>query len=296
MNAALQTLVDRYQPATTADWENALREIVQELALLGLWRSKFFEHAAFYGDTALRIFHGLPRFSEDMDFSLRRPDPAFKLEPHLEAVRAELAALGFQFEAEVKSKRADTAIESAFLKGGTRVNLLCIGAPAGLSEHLPPGQRLRIKLEVDTDPPGGGEDEVRTLLAPIPFQVRLYQLPSLFAGKLHALLCRNWKNRVKGRDFFDFVWYLGRGVSCHLPHLQARMEQTGHWQPGAPLDAAALRRLLVERFEQVDFDQARADVRPFVRDPDALNLWSREFFAGLTPQVRVAELLQPGRG
>ncbi len=291
MNAALQTLVDRYQPVTTVDWENALREIVQELALLGLWRSRFFEHAAFYGGTALRIFHGLPRFSEDMDFSLLRPDPAFKLEPHLEAVRAELAALGFQFEAEVKPKRADTALESAFLKGGTRVNLLCIGAPAGLSGHLPPGQRLRIKLEVDTHPPGGAEDEVSTLLAPIPFQVRLYQLPSLFAGKLHALLCRSWKSRVKGRDFFDFVWYLGKGVPCNLPHLQARMEQTGHWQAGVPFDTAALRRLLVERFAQVDFDQARADVRPFVRDPDALSLWSREFFVSL---VKLARTTQSG--
>ena len=147
-------------------------------------------------------------------------------------------------------------------------------------------QRLKIKLEVDTDPPAGAVDEVRTLLIPIPFQTRLYQLPSLFAGKLHAILCRDWKTRVKGRDFFDFIWYLGKGVPCHLPHLQSRMEQTGHWTEAMPLDETALKQRLSWRFEEVDFDQARDDVRPFVRDADALALWSRDFFLSLAAQVR----------
>ena len=286
MNAALQTLIDRYQPVTSQDWENALREIVQELALLGLWRSKFFEHAAFYGDTALRIFHGLPRFSEDMDFSLLRPDADFHLAPYLEAIRAELSALGFTFEVDRKAKQTTTAIDSAFIKGSTRINLLEIGAPSGLSARFAPTQRLKIKLEVDTDPPAGAHDQVRTLLIPIPFQTRLYKLPSLFAGKLHAILCRNWKTRVKGRDFFDFIWYLGKGVPCHLAHLQSRMEQTGHWTEGTPSDETALKQRLTQRFHEVDFDQARDDVRPFVRDADALALWSRDFFLSLVDQVK----------
>lgn len=286
MNAALQTLIARYQPVTSQDWENALREIVQELALLGLWRSKFFEHAAFYGGTALRIFHGLPRFSEDMDFSLLRPDADFQLEPYLEAIRAELSALGFSFEVDRKAKQVATAIDSAFIKGSTRINHLEIGAPSGLSARFKPTQRFKIKLEVDTDPPAGAHDEVRTLLIPIPFQTRLYKLPSLFAGKLHAILCRNWKTRVKGRDFFDFIWYLGKGVPCHLAHLQSRMEQTGHWTAGTPLDETALKQRLIQRFHEVDFDQARDDVRPFVRDADALALWRRDFFLSLVDQVK----------
>lgn len=286
MNAALQSMIDRYQPDTPQEWENALREIVQELALLGLWRSKFFEHAAFYGGTALRIFYGLPRFSEDMDFSLLKPDADFDLAPYLEAVRAELSALGFTFEVDRKPKQITTAVDSAFIKGSTRINLLEIGAPAGLSSRFPPTQRLKIKLEVDTDPPAGAHDEVRTLLIPIPFQVRLYKLPSLFAGKLHATLCRNWKTRVKGRDFFDFIWYLGKRVPCNLAHLQKRMEQTGHWNPDTTLDEAALKERLTQRFNEVDFDQARDDVRPFVSDDDALALWSREFFLGLVEQVK----------
>jgi len=285
MNQALQSLIDRYQPQTQQQWENALKEIVQELALLGLWRAKFYEHAAFYGGTALRIFHGLPRFSEDMDFSLLEPSGNFGLAPYLEAIRSELASLGFSFEVEPKSKRIETAIQSAFIKGGTRVNLLSIGAPADLRGLLPKLQEIKIKLEIDTHPPSGSAYEVRTLLVPIPFQVKLFTLPCLFAGKLHAVLCRNWKQRVKGRDFYDFIWYLGRGIPCQLPHLQKRMEQTGHWDESRVLDLPALRKLLLERFEAVDFEQAKSDVRPFIRDADELTLWSREFFAGLVERV-----------
>lgn len=289
MNQALQTLIDRNQPQGLRDWENALKEIVQELALLGLWRAKFYEHAAFYGGTALRIFHGLPRFSEDMDFSLLRPNGEFKLDAYLEAIRVELASLGFSFEVETKQKQVNTAIESAFIKGETRVNLLSIGAPEELRERLPKPQKIRIKLEIDTDPPSGASYEVKTLLVPIPFQVRLFALPSLFAGKLHAVLCRKWKSRVKGRDFYDFVWYLGRNVPCDLAHLQQRMAQTGHWDPAAPLDLPTLKDRLHERFQAIDFEQAKADIRPFIQDDAELDLWGNDFFRELVAKVTGTE-------
>ena len=288
MNTALQSLLDRYQLETGADWENALREIVQELALLGLWRSRFYEHAAFYGGTGLRVFHGLRRFSEDMDFSLLQPNADFDLSPYLEAVRAELAGFGFTFEVDQKIKQIETAIDSAFIKGNTRINLLEIGAPEGLQERFPQSQKVKIKLEVDTDPPPGADYEVKTLLVPIPFQVKLFTMPCLFSGKLHAILCRKWKNRVKGRDFYDFVWYLGKETPCHLGHLQKRMEQTGHWNADrdGSLDLKKLKDRLVNRFAAVDFEQAKDDVRPFIRDPDELALWSQEFFSSLANQVR----------
>lgn len=289
MNQALQTLLERYRPQSIRDWENALKEIIQELALLGLWRSKFYEHAAFYGGTALRIFHGLPRFSEDLDFSLLAQDPEFEMATHLESIRMELASLGFTFEVEPKSKGSEAAIESAFIKGETRVNLLSIGAPAGLRDRLPGSQKIKIRLEIDTNPPLDAETEVRTLLVPIPFQVKLFTLPCLFAGKLHAVLCRNWKARVKGRDFYDFVWYLGRNVPCHLAHLQRRMEQTGHWNSSRKLDLEALQERLRERFATVDFEQAKADVRPFLRDTDELALWSNLFFDSLIERLTVLE-------
>ena len=286
MNPALQGLIARYQPATPADWENALREIIQELALLGLWRSKLFEHAAFYGGTALRIFHCLPRFSEDMDFSLLQPAEKFDLNPHLEAIRTELASFGFRFEVEHKSKQIETAIDSAFIKGNTRINLLEIGVPDGLEQIFPRSQKLKIKLELDTDPPSGADYHVETLLVPIPFQVKLFTLPCLFAGKLHAVLCRNWKNRVKGRDFYDFVWYIGRDVPCHIAHLQQRMLQSGHWPTDATLDLDSLKKRLAQRFAEVDFGQAREDVQPFIDDADALALWNEEFFVGLLERLQ----------
>ena len=288
MNVALQGMLDRYQPQTLGDHENALKEIVQELALLGLWRAKFFERAAFYGGTALRIFHRLPRFSEDIDFSLLQPDREFKLAQCLEAVRKELAAFGFSFRVERRNKRVSTAIESGFIKGGTRINLARIGTPDYLRARLPDLQQVRIRIELDTDPPPRAEYEVLTLLTPIPFQVRLFDLPCLFAGKLHAILCRNWKSRVKGRDFYDFLWYLGRQIPCNLRHLQARMVQTGHWRQDRELAIAQLRLLLRQRFEQVAFDQARSDVRPFIRDDAELELWNTAFFQSLAERVEAS--------
>ena len=278
MNSALQELMGRYAPQTRAEYESALREIVQELALLGLWRAKFYEHAAFYGGTALRIFHGLRRFSEDLDFSLLKPDATFDPHPYLRAVEEELTAFGFSVEVERRQKNIETAIESAFIKGETTVNLLRIGAPASLAGGLPRSQLVRIKMEIDTDPPPGAAFEVRTLLVPIPFQVKLYTPPDLFAGKVHAVLCRKWKNRVKGRDYYDFVWYVGRGTPCHLAHLESRMRQTGHWREKRDLTEADVRAFLAERFGQVDFDTAKNDVIPFLRDLEEVALWSPAFF------------------
>jgi len=286
MKPALQELMGRYAPQTRAEYESALREIVQELALLGLWRSKFYEHAVFYGGTALRIFHGLRRFSEDLDFSLLKPDATFDPHPYLRAVEEELTAFGFSVEVERRQKSVDSAIESAFIKGETSVNLLLIGAPASLAGGLPRSQLVRVKMEIDTDPPPGAVCEVRTQLVPIPFQVKLYTPPDLFAGKLHAVLCRKWKNRVKGRDYYDFVWYVGRGTPCHLAHLESRMRQTGHWNEERPLTDADVRALLLKRFEQVDFETAKGDVLPFLRDAAEVALWSPAFFQQLAEGMK----------
>jgi hypothetical protein len=287
IHPALSGLIDRYQPRSSNDYENAVREIVQEIALLGLWRTPFYDHAAFYGGSALRIFHGLQRFSEDLDFSLRQPEPGFALKPYLGAVADELAAWGFQFRAEAIEKTKRTPIESAFLKGGTMTNLLQIGAPPEMAARLPKGQLIRIKLEIDLDPPPGATTAVLSRLVPTPHQVRVYDLPSLLAGKLHAVLCRNWKSRVKGRDFYDLIWYVGRGIPVNLAHLEARMRQSGDWAHDTPLDAAGLRQRLEERFAAVNFEQAKEDIMPFVKDPRELRLWSTGFFMELIPQLQI---------
>ena len=295
MNASLKTLLDGYRPQTPADYQAATREIVQEIALLGLWRGAFFEHAAFYGGTALRIFHGLRRYSEDLDFTLLTGTEALRLERHLAGVAAELAAWGFSFEVERKSAGDRTGIESAFIKGGTQINLLHIGAPSELARRLPGTQKIQIKLELDLRPPPGATTEWRTRLLPSPYQARLYDLPSLFAGKLHAVLCRGWKSRVKGRDFHDFVWYVSRGIRPNLPHLAARMRQSGHWTGDDPTPSG-LRDLLRRRIVTVDFKRAAEDVVPFLHDPREVELWSAEFFLNLTEHQLALDEPRENRG
>jgi predicted nucleotidyltransferase component of viral defense system len=287
MNKALEDMLRPYNPVTPLDWTHAIREVVQEIALLGLWRSGFFEEAAFYGGTALRIFHGLNRFSEDLDFSLLEEGGSVRLESALASIRTELAAWGLSFEAESKSSGNRTGIESAFLKGNTRINLLNVGVPEELNRYFPHNQKVTIKLELDTTPPPLASTEVKTHLLPTPFQVRLYDLPSLFAGKLHAMLFRDWKSRVKGRDFYDFVWYISRRVPVNLPHLEARIIQS-EAQQTERFNIDAVQTLLKDRIRSVDIAAAAEDVRPFLRDPRELQLWNEEFFMQLIPQLRAA--------
>ncbi len=278
MHDAIRTMLARYALQTDDDCVNALREILQELALLGLWRSKFFEHAAFYGGTALRVLHGLDRYSEDIDFSLLAPDPGFSLGQYGESLAREIGSFGFHVEFEQRAPTRRTAIESAFLKADTLEQLLVIEADPDLLAGRHPGAALRIKLEVDTDPPGGFETESRYLLRPIPFAVRAYSLPDLLAGKLHAILCRKWRTRVKGRDWYDLAWYAGRHPRVRLSHLEARMRQSGDHPEDAPLTRVRLMELLNQAVDRLDVDRARDDVVRFIPDPRSVEIWSNDFF------------------
>ncbi|MCP4155862.1 MAG: nucleotidyl transferase AbiEii/AbiGii toxin family protein, partial [bacterium] len=188
MNKAITTLLENYPLDTIDDYESAVKEVIQQLALLGLWRSKFYEHAAFYGGTALRLFYGLRRFSEDLDFSLLERDPDFNFEPHLKAIEKEIESFGFKFSVEKRKKEFVSPIESAFIKGNTRINLLYIEATEGIVKGADVKKKLKIKLEIDTQPPPGSLYDVKTLLTPIPFSVKTFSTPDLFAGKLHAVL------------------------------------------------------------------------------------------------------------
>ena len=284
MNPALHDMVTAYKPVTPGDYQNAAREVVQEIALIGLWRGGFFEQAAFYGGTALRIFHGLPRYSEDLDFTRLAEDSGIRLDSYLPGIATELAGWGFTFDAVSKSEGGRSGIESAFLKGNTQMNLLQIGAPSDLATRLPRNQKIQIKLELDLNPPPFATTEVRTQLLPTPYQVRLYDPGSLFAGKLHAVLCRAWKSRVKGRDFYDLVWYVARRIPPNIAHLEARMRQSGHWG-NESLTPQRLRDLLKERFQVVNIRNAVEEVRVFLKDPRELDLWSRDFFQSLTDRI-----------
>jgi predicted nucleotidyltransferase component of viral defense system len=278
MNPAVASMLEKYDLRSAADYVHALREILQEIALCGLWRGKFFEKAAMYGGTALRVLYGLDRFSEDMDFSLLKPGGDPDLARYWKFVEKELNGWGFTASLTPKKKTARSAVESAFLKTGTRESLLAIDASPEITGTVHPRQRLRIRIEVDTDPPPGFNTQARVLLQPIPFSVRVYDLPSLFAGKMHAVLCRDWATRVKGRDWYDFVWHVGRGTELDLNHLEARMRQSGHYREKHALDAATFIRLLKERIETVNLERARREVERFLPDPASVEIWSRSFF------------------
>lgn len=285
-NPAILTMLERYKPVTANDYEHALKEIMQEIALLGLWRAKFFEHAAFYGGTALRILYGLDRFSEDLDFSLLKTRRDFGLEPYLKAIESELNGMGFSVTVARKSKRIETAVESAFIKAGTKEHLLKIQVPDPIVDRAHTDASMTIKVELDTDPPGGFETEARTLLQPIPFSVNTFTQPDLFAGKLHAILQRSWKSRVKGRDYYDFVWYIARDIPVLLSHLEQRLRQSGGWTGKKPLQHADLLKLLEKKFAEVNIESAKRDVLPFLRDPAAVALWTPEFFESLLPRLK----------
>ena len=282
MNPAIETMLARYSFASNEDKLRALREILQETALLGLWRGKFFEHAAFYGGTALRVLYGLDRFSEDLDFSLLKPDPDFRLEPYCGFIKAELRAFGFTAELEVKKKAAGGQVKSAFLKADTLEQLLVIGMEGESGLPL-----TKIKIEIDTDPPLLFKTEARALLNPIAFSVKVFAPSSLFAGKMHALLYRGWKTRVKGRDWYDFVWFAGRRTPVDLRHLEQRMRQSGDWDKDGPLTEDAFRELLSRHIDQVNIAQAKEDVVRFLPSPEAAASWSKDFFHDVASRISV---------
>ncbi|MDK9717306.1 MAG: nucleotidyl transferase AbiEii/AbiGii toxin family protein [Trichlorobacter sp.] len=289
MHDAVKRMLARYEPKTADDSIRALREIIQEVALLGLWRAKFFEHAAFYGGTALRILYGLDRFSEDLDFSLLKPSDDFNLGRFTASLEEELLAFGFNVRVEMVDKSVESAVQSAFLKANTRNELLVIEAGEELLGHVSARQVLKVKVEVDTDPPAGFSTSTRYLLQPIPFAVRCYALPDLFAGKMHALLFRNWKNRVKGRDWYDFVWYAANHPRLHLVHLEQRMRQSGHWSGEKALSVPIFKDLLCDTIGRLDLNQARTDVAPFVKDQQLLALWSQDFFHDVASRIQCDE-------
>lgn len=282
MHSAVETMLKKYNIKTNEDKKKALKEIVQEIALLGLYRSGFFNHAAFYGGTCLRIFYGLDRFSENLDFSLIKVDTNFEIKKYTGYVRNELEAFGFEMQIEEKIKKAKSNIKSAFIKGKTKTHLIKITRGKTKINGIHSNEKIKIKLEVDVNPPGGANIETNYHLNPVPFSVRTYTLDSLFAGKIHALLCRSLKSRVKGRDFYDYVWYLSQGASLSLRHLQERLKQSNDLDPDLMLNLKLLKDVLISRFEEIDFEQAKQDVLPFISGNHDLNVWSEEFFKAIT--------------
>lgn len=264
-----------------------IRETFQSLALLGLWRSGFFEQAAFYGGTALRLLYDLNRFSEDLDFSVLSPEKNFTFTKYKDFVVRELNAFGFDVEFEEKKKAIQSAVESAFIKANTFNQMILIEVPKNLSTNINKDSLIKIKLEVDTNPPQGFDTEMKYLFSPVQYAVRTYTLPSLFAGKMHALMFRKWGSRVKGRDWYDFVWYASHHPQLNLGHLEARMRQSGDYEKNEPLSKKEFLEILSETIERLDLSQAKSEVAPFLVDSRSTDIWSKEFFKSAAMRIEV---------
>ncbi len=275
--------IQEYKPQNKEQAEAALREVMQEVALAGLQRTGFFEKAAFYGGTALRIFYGLNRFSEDLDFSLLDVNPHFALEPYFKGIATEFEAVGMKVSIKEKKKTAQTSIDSAFLKSETVWKELVLEGIIPQEGVQTP--HLKIKLEVDRKPPLGFETEEKLLLRPFSFYVKCFSLADLFAGKMHALLFRNWKERVKGRDWYDLEWYIKKGVPLHLRHFLLRAQDSGHWTERTISEDQFI-KLLKEKIEGVSFDRIREDIVRFIPDDTELNIWSEQYFKDLAEKMK----------
>lgn len=276
--------LQEYNPKNKQDVYDALREIMQEIALAGLQRAGFFEKAAFYGGTALRIFYDLDRFSEDLDFSLLEPDEKFSLEPYFEAVVKEFEALGISVSIQEKKKSTTSNVESAFLKSGT------VWKELVLEDVLPQMgvgvlPNVKIKIEVDRKPPLGFETEEKLLLRPFSFYVKCFKMPSLFAGKMHALLFRKWIKRVKGRDWYDLEWYIKKGIPLDLDHFLLRAQDTGDWKDET-INGAQVIQLLEEKIKLVNFASVKEDVIRFIPDSSVLDLWGKQYFLDLIKNLK----------
>ncbi len=283
MNEAVEQMLARYSPQSKEDHENALKEILQEIILLGLYRAGFFEKAAFYGGAAMRILYGLDRFSEDLDFTLFKPDNNFKLDKYFPILARELKAYGFNIELSRVEKDNTRIIESAFLKTNTHLLFLNIMGAKSFANKIQKSQLIKIKFEVDVNPATSFKTEIKTLLLPSPFAIKTLTLPSLFAGKMHATLFRNWKSRVKGRDFYDVVWYLARQVRLDRNYLEEKMIASKAID--TPLTKSILIELFKKRIRSIDITQAKQDIHPFIKDRRQVEIWSADFFCEIIERI-----------
>lgn len=278
-------MLDKYEIRNTQDEINALKEIIQEIVLSGLSRGGFFDNVCFYGGTALRIFYDLDRFSEDLDFALTVSDDNFNLSSYFSCIENELKAYGLNLEISMKQKSVDSNIASAFVKGDTLELILKFFPNEETHRYNRVLKNIKIKFEVDINPPSGATFEVKYKLLPSPHQVKLYDKESLFAGKIHAVLCRNWKTRVKGRDLYDYVFFLASDTSVNIELVKNKLIASGRIDSNSKFDVGVLKELLIKKFKEIDYVEAKEDVLPFIRDVDSLRLWNKEFFISITEKL-----------
>lgn len=279
----IEKWIQSYNPKSHDEIKNAKREIFQEIALSGLRRSGFFNKACFYGGTALRIFYGLDRYSEDLDFSLLEKNMGFTLEPYLPFIEEEFRTIGLDAEVSIKKKKIESPVQSAFLKDTTEWSLLQIDVDSGLNYQ----SKIKVKIEVDRGPPLLFRTESKLMSRPYTQYINCMIQEDLFAGKMHAVMFRQWTNNEKGRDWYDLVWYISNKIPLGLSHFNERAKDSGSLVGEAPFTNRTLLESLHNRIDQIKMDMALIDINRFIYDKQKLEIWSKKFFHDVIEQIIV---------
>ena len=285
MNNVINQMLEHYDINNTNDEINALKEIIQEIVLSGLSRGNFFKEAAFYGGTALRIFYKLDRFSEDLDFALISPNKDFDLSKYFDYIKKELKSYGLNLEINTKTKTSYSNICSAFLKGDTLEHILKFFPNEEKHEFDYLFKKIKIKFEVDINPSSGATYDIQYKLLPSPHQIMLYDKESLFAGKIHAILCRSWNLRTKGRDLYDYIFFLANDITVNVELIKNKLIDSGYIESSSKFDIDILKNLLINKFKNINYNDAVEDVKPFIKDVDSLKLWNADFFIKITEKL-----------
>lgn len=269
----IQERLESYNARSIQEEEMALKEITQEVALNSLFNADFYKVVAFQGGTCLRIFYNLNRFSEDLDFALLQPDSKFEFKRYLELLKHEFDAFGYKIEV-VEKKDTPSTVKNIFIKDDS------IGKILSLQYQRYDGRpkAIKIKLEIDTNPPNGAKIENKYHDFPLNYSVTVYDLPSLFAGKIHALLSRSY---TKGRDWYDFLWHASRKTEINFELLSSAIDQMGPWAgQKIRVDKNWFLHQMQKKMISLDWEKAKLDVHRFLKPNElkSLELWNKDFF------------------
>lgn len=279
--STINEMINLYNPKSLNENRAVLREILQSIVLIGLSRGDFFKKASFYGGTALRIFYGLNRYSEDLDFTLNEKNDSFSLEPYIESIKNVASSYGIELDINIKKKEIKTPVESAFAKLNTYQTFINLKINDEIASLLHKDENIKVKFEVDLNPAIGFNVESKRIDMPEFANIIVLDEPSLFAGKLHAIICRNYKNTVKGRDYYDFLFYIRKRVKPNLNYLKNKLIESGKIKENDKFDLDTLKVMLKDRFETVDFNQVKTDAERFVFNNEDLSYYSKELFVDM---------------
>lgn len=282
----IEEIIKSYNPKTIDETKFVIRELVQKIVLIGLSKSGFFSHASFYGGTALRIFYDLNRYSEDLDFTLNYIDESFTLDPFINKIKEVALSYGLNLDIVTKNKKVETPIESAFAKLNTYQTFISLNLNQSMINLLHKDEVIKVKFEIDCSPALGFTNEIKWLDTPEFAKISVLDSSSLFAGKIHAILCRNYKNTIKGRDYYDFLFYIQKRIKPNMEYLKNKLIDTGKISKDDDFNIDILKNMLISRFSEINFEDVKKDASKFILNNDDLSYYSKELFIQMVDKIQ----------